>query len=42
VLDVRFDHDQERRVLQVRELRQHQRVRVAASRQDRLISKAGE
>ena len=29
VLDVRVDHDPQRRLLQVRELRQHQRLRVA-------------
>jgi hypothetical protein len=29
VLDVRLDHDPQRRVLQVRELREHFRMRVA-------------
>ena len=30
VLDVRLDHDPQRRLLQVRELRQHQRLRVSS------------
>ena len=40
VLDVRVDHDPQRRLLQVRQLRQHERVRLEVLRFERVAAEA--